>query len=851
MHIKIEGKKMTKKSTIKKIQPHKMLSAVTLILLISISSFAFFPPAQSQETNVKKTYIFVTAQPNPVGIGQTANVLFFLDKVPPLLSDGSISYENWKGITITVEKPDGTTETLGPFESQSQAAGYVPYVPTQTGNYTFQAHFPGQTLTVASTDTYGPSDSVKATLTVQEEQIPEYKNTPLPSQYWTRPIDAQNRDWYQISGNWLGLTRGESPNRRVNLYSNGPETAHIAWTKEISLGGLIGGEYKSDQYFAGLWYYPQAVAPIILNGRLYERTMSSPFQYKGTVCIDIRTGEELWNKDGVFASFGSVWFQEIGDIHGGIPYLWGTGAITDEGIVNAPATGWYENSVTSKTWHLYDANTGDLIRTFENASTGTPTLGPNGELLVYVLNTQNHWLARWNSSAITDFISMWTGMWQWTPQTGPPVDWNHGIDFNVTIGSDVPARYSISGITSDTIIARRTYTLSDADVIASDVAFDLETGNKLWGPTNRTKSGNMALIAFADGVYVNYEKMLFKLTAYDVKTGAILWTNQIDSNSMDFFGTSAVAAYGKLYTTHYGGHAYAFDLQTGERIWNYSPPSSGFETPSGKWELAGKTPIAADGKIYIPAGDTEPFRPYWRGYALICLDAENGTELWRSSAAMQTQTPGTQGLALADGYLVGTNMYDNRVYCYGKGPSATTVTAPDVGVTTLTPVTIRGTVLDLSAGTQQGAVKANFPYGVPAVSDASQSAWMEYVYMQQPKPTNTTGVPVAISVIDSNGNSRQIGTTTSNADGTFSLTWTPDISGAYTVTASFAGSESYYLSSAGTSFYASEAPTATAAPTQPPQSTADLYFVPAIAGLFVAIIAIGVVLALLMLRKKP
>ena len=122
--------------------------------------------------------------------------------------------------------------------------------------------------------------------------------------------------------------------------------------------------------------------------------------------------------------------------------------------------------------------------------------------------------------------------------------------------------------------------------------------------------------------------------------------------------------------------------------------------------------------------------------------------------------------------------------------------------------------------------------------------------MQQPKPTNTTGVPVAISVIDSNGNSRQIGTTTSNADGTFSFTWTPDISGAYTVTASFAGSESYYPSSAGTSFYASEAPTATVAPTQPPQSTADLYFVPAIAGLLVAIIVVGL-LIILVLRKRP
>ena len=49
------------------------------------------------------------------------------------------------------------------------------------------------------------------------------------------------------------------------------------------------------------------------------------------------------------------------------------------------------------------------------------------------------------------------------------------------------------------------------------------------------------------------------------------------------------------------------------------------------------------------------------------------------------------------------------------------------------------------------------------------------------------------SVIDSNGNSRNIETTTSN-DGFFSINWEPDIIGQYTIDASFADSESYYLS---------------------------------------------------------
>ena len=81
--------------------------------------------------------------------------------------------------------------------------------------------------------------------------------------------------------------------------------------------------------------------------------------------------------------------------------------------------------------------------------------------------------------------------------------------------------------------------------------------------------------------------------------------------------------------------------------------------------------------------------------------------------------------------------------------------------------------------------------------------FMEAVYEQQPMPTNITGVPVTLYVLDSNNNYRSIGTTTTNADGDFGYTWHPDISGNYTVYAVFAGSQSYYGSSASTYFWAS------------------------------------------------
>jgi len=183
------------------------------------------------------------------------------------------------------------------------------------------------------------------------------------------------------------------------------------------------------------------------------------------------------------------------------------------------------------------------------------------------------------------------------------------------------------------------------------------------------------------------------------------------------------------------------------------------------------------------------------------------------------------------------------------GPSKTTVTAPDVGVTTSTPVTITGTVTDISAGAQQQAVAANFPNGLPCVSDASMSQFMEAVYMQQPMPTNVTGVKVTLSVIDSNHNTRTIGTTITDASGFYSLNWTPNIPGNFTVTATFSGTQSYYGSSAQTAFYASAQ--STTAPTAVPvtglatMSGLTIGIAVAVIAMIIAIAIVG----LLILRK--
>jgi hypothetical protein len=79
----------------------------------------------------------------------------------------------------------------------------------------------------------------------------------------------------------------------------------------------------------------------------------------------------------------------------------------------------------------------------------------------------------------------------------------------------------------------------------------------------------------------------------------------------------------------------------------------------------------------------------------------------------------------------------------------------------------------------------------------------------------------------------------------------PDIEGQYTVYVSFAGSESYCPSHAVTSFEVDPTP-ATPLPTEAPLSSiADEYFVPAVERIIIAIAIVGIVLALLLLRKRP
>jgi len=192
----------------------------------------------------------------------------------------------------------------------------------------------------------------------------------------------------------------------------------------------------------------------------------------------------------------------------------------------------------------------------------------------------------------------------------------------------------------------------------------------------------------------------------------------------------------------------------------------------------------ADGKVYVTNGEHSPNQPMYRGYELYCVDANTGELLWKVDNYAQSPV-------IADGYLVTVNGYDMQEYCFGKGLSAVTVSAPMTAVPQGSSMIIQGTVTDQSPGQTSLGVPAA---GTPAIADENMSAWMEYMYMQKPKPANTIGVPVTLVAIAEDGTSEIIGTVTSDESGTYGTAWTPSAKGVYKIVANFDGSDSYFSS---------------------------------------------------------
>ncbi|MGD6851084.1 MAG: PQQ-binding-like beta-propeller repeat protein [Candidatus Bathyarchaeia archaeon] len=676
-------------------------------------------------------------------------------------------------------------------------------------------------------------------------------------------------------------------------------------------GGTESSNYWSTSQYQPK--YAPVIINGIMYSQWFPTTMGTN-QGQGIQAVDIYTGQTLWiiNTTNPLRCGMNTQYHQINQYGVIGPFIWTTGTLpaSDTGGTipnnNDPigdTLGIMGTPTTSVQWNMYQGLTGQYMLSIVNGTSASLTTDESGNLIGYYVNatagteptypvpgrtvmttsTGPH-LTCWN---MTMAIGQTGGSWQ--PARNTVREWQTGVMWtaplpNVTstggqtinTGASGNPIMAINGITNDAVVMTAGYTFGQGFGGQMNGwlligAMDAKTGAQLWAHNVTSTETDTLAPDSRVNVYIQDGKVILANMAYsdayalDARTGTHAWSQELRDANGDLphgytvFGLRSLnGPDGKMALIGFGGDIWCLDTANGNVVWQTTTNdilgNPGLETPYAVWPLWVFSCQCADNNFaYIPIGH-EYNPPLFHGAQLLALNWTDGSLGWKILDTSVTST------SIAYGIILSLNAYDNMIYAFGKGPTSMTVSAPSVGVTTATPIVVTGTITDVSPGTRaivqpdetmtkQNEVALRFPNGLPCVSDESQSLWMEYVYQQQPLPTNTTGVPVTLSVVDSNGNYRQIGETTS-VDGTFSFTWTPDISGDYQIIASFAGSNSYWPSSAIGHFTAGEAAATTGPSATPPPgvaTTTDLMTYMAI-GVIIILIAIAIV-GVLVLRR--
>jgi hypothetical protein len=892
-------------------------TVIATVLLLTIAVTLVALPAANAHTPawIVPTWSYVSATPDVVGVNQAVIIVFWCNFIPPTAYG---NYGDRWTFYVNVTAPDGKNETLGPFISDPVGGSYTLYTPTQVGTYTAQAWFIGKKVDntpngpsptggfmgsdVNLNDTYQASTSEPSDFTVQQEPLPYYVETPLPSGYWTRPVYGANRDWWSVMGQWLG---GPTNPGRINDYTQGPESSHILWARPVWLGGVMGGQVGESsiqrEYYTGQSYEGYGGPSLIVDGKIFY-SVGQPPAY-GWYCVDLYTGKTVYyenNTDGRHAmpSMGQILNIDNPNQHGGFAYLWRTSGVQLE---QNPG------GVNGTVWEMFDAYTGNMICRVANVSTtGTQfmdTIGSICYLRIYNAGTTaapDYHMTVWNSTqAIYAGTTSSFGVvyWSWRPTgSGTHAGRTYGTGFNgnngFTMNASCPAvqgsirqivynlndKYVIGGTTGNITTNPGQNTKGNLWCLSLDPK---DAGRLIWNFTFTPPAGlgdaarqsglftghdtASSFLNAAAGVFAYQNSMLRLWWIYSLdqaKTGqpqgTLLWTSPPE-DQFNFYGLSGSVYRGRLYTYGMGGILLAYNITTGHIDWNWSAPYVGVdETPYRHTPLS--LAFIANGKIYLYSGEHSPTMPLRRDGKIYCVDTETGQMLW-AITCWPSSSP-----IISDGRIIAYDLQDGMIYCYGKGNSATTVAAsPEISVHG-NSVMIKGTVTDETdtgrlntnaAGTSHFnslnvPVSGDYDFtlkGTPAIADESMDAWMEYQYHQRPIPTDAKGVEVSLDTIDPNGNFVHIGTVTSDLTGAYGYKWMPEVPGTYQIIATFAGSKSYGASSAQTYVGVDEAPPATAPPEYPQPIDNTMTIVYATIAIIIAII-VSIAIATILIRRK-
>jgi hypothetical protein len=832
-----------------------------LVLTIAISLITFLPTVNAAVTNYT-SYVYCSVGNSVIGVGQQVLLVMWTADIPPDIGEiaGTVpgGRAAWYNVGFYVTDPEGNKETITIAKSDPVGGGYVNYTPDKIGTYTVQAWFPETWKNTTTTQAhYSAAVSPEVTFTVQEEPISGWPESPVTDDYWNRPINQASREWYVLAGNWLGgqfnkYPAGASGGTTTRfVWGKGTESAHILWTKPYYVGGIMDAYYGMTGYQTG-HYQGLEFTGLIINGKIYYPYRTDAHQTEGYLCVDLYTGETLWYRNDTMPSLGQIYNYDSPNQHGGYAYMW----------KQPPFSFFGPPSAEPPVWEMFDAYTGRSICKVENVTMGIsffgmsfggfPVYGKDGSLLNYDIPNlaplgspePNYYLQVWNMSAVDTMIagtSTSTEAWQWRPDYRDVHDGSTGFSLNVSISTaDVygPRNALLNETGSIRCVREGEYIIvgtqgrnDERGVVQGKMtALSLEygkEGTKLWDTTftppfssiyaNLTGGffgGGFGITGVypEDGVILFESGKLLKRWGYSLETGELLWESEPEAQNNYYTMISNVYD-GKLLTSGYGGVLLAYNITTGEIVWSYEAKNVGFESPYGNYPL--NIFAICDGKIYTLTGEHSITQPMWRGPNIRCINATNGEEIWKIlgfGANGGAHLTG-QYMQMADGYVVGLNFFDNEIYCFGKGPSATTVKAGPEVAAWGSNVMITGTVTDdTSTGRRNTNDMFEFTLeGTPAISDEDMGAWMEYMFMQQAKPKDAKGVEVILETLDPNGNFYEIGKTTSDMNGNFGYMWEPPVPGTYQIIARFEGSAAYGPSSATTYLGVAEAPS----PAQP------------------------------------
>jgi hypothetical protein len=815
--------------------------------------------------------------PNPIGVGQSLLVNMWIN--PALASNNRIAPQ---AFVITITKPDGTKDIRTMDSEPATGANWFSYVPDVAGEWTIKFEFlgvyypagryyNGKVVTNSSgnlypeSSYYQPSSTKAQPLTVQEDYVWSWPPAPLPTDYWTRPASLRNREWWPILGSWPGtgyqgggpmwdeLYPDTNPSYSTNYgftpWVQGPNSAHIVWKTQNTIGGLIGG-------LAGIYgtLGNPGTPSLIYDGRCYQ-SMTIPIDGVPTscaVCYDLRTGEQY------YAIPGGVTPDTIAYINP-VP---NTATIAGQEISSST---WSVELLSISGSYLRKVNpaTGALTGNYSisplSTSGGIQATGGTqftNQLGGYVLSCQDlgadagaeryrliNWTTRGSSNSIASrIISNITVEYPLTFRIGGFVVNTN----NAQNGGSLHADFS-AGIVA--FVGHNEAPLSGLTLGTNISAYNIATGQSLWTPYNDPTLGTYSPMA----VVADHGKFAFLCNdgyflCYDLATGHKLWqSEQMDYpwSSTAFGAYSIQSAYGMFFREAYDG-VYAFNWTDGKIVWHYKAPSlANFESPytdsNGTQEVYSFNSggYIVDGKMYVPNSEHTTTWPITRGWGLHCINITTGEMIWKINDPM---TPG----AIADGYLVAADSEDGTMYVFGKGKTATTVTAPDVSVPLGTAFTIKGSVMDMSPAQPN----------TPCVSKDSMTTQMEYLHMQQSisglwNNETIAGVPVSLTAIGADGSVIDLGTTTTNGYyGTFSMAWAPSAEGKYEIVASFASDDSYGSSAASTAVSVGPAPEPITIPEQPAPTDYTLTIVGVGIGVAIAVIIAIAIVGVLLLRKR-